>query len=76
MAYCIDCEQGKLAERNPKSKQSVFCTSVKPVQKQTVLHYQPNKSRLFWKVVVATPNLVAQARGKSFRLEVLVGVSN
>lgn len=32
------------------------------------MHYQPHQSRLFLKIVMATPNLVAQARGGAFLL--------
>ena len=56
--------QGKLAERNSKGTQRRFCLRVALEQKQTVLHYQPHKSRTFFKIVVATPNLVAQSRGQ------------
>jgi len=55
--------QRRLAERNQKGGQRRFCLDVSMVQKQTVLHYQPRRSRAFFKVVVATPNLVAQSRG-------------
>lgn len=33
------------------------------VQRQTVMHYQAARARAFLRIVVATPNLVAQARG-------------
>lgn len=55
--------QTRLAERNQKGAQRRFCLKVSLEQKQTVLHYQPRKTRPFFKVVVATPNLVAQSRG-------------
>lgn len=58
----------RLAERNQKSRQKRFCLAVQPEQRQSVMHYQPLKSRTFLKIIVATPNLVAQARGKPFFL--------
>ena len=55
--------QAKLSERNQKSGQRRFCLKVALEQKQTIMHYQPRKTRPFFKIVVATPNLVAQSRG-------------
>ena len=56
--------QGKLAARNSRGgRQSRFCLRVELVQRQTVMHYQAARSRAFLRIVVATPNLVAQARG-------------
>ena len=56
--------QRMLAERNGKGgRQSKFCLKVDMTQKQSIWHYQPVKSCTFLKVVVATPNLVTQARG-------------
>jgi hypothetical protein len=52
-----------LAERNGKGgRQSRFCLAVEMVQKQSIWHYQPLKSCAFLRIVVATPNLVTQAR--------------
>ena len=51
-----------LGDRNKSSRQSKFCLRVEMHQKQTIMHYQPVKSRTFLRVVVATPNLVTQAR--------------
>ncbi|KAK9843469.1 hypothetical protein WJX81_004288 [Elliptochloris bilobata] len=54
----------KLAARNARGgRQSRFCMRVELVQRQTVMHYQAARSRTFLRIVVATPNLVAQARG-------------
>ena len=47
---------------NPKSWQTKFCTSIRVEQKQTVLHYQPETSRGFLRIGLATPNLVPQTR--------------
>ena len=56
--------QRMLAERNGKGgRQSKFCLKVEMTQKQSIWHYQPIKSCTFLRVVVATPNLVTQARG-------------
>lgn len=56
--------QGKLAARNARGgRQSRFCLRIELVQRQTVMHYQAARSRAFLRIVVATPNLVAQARG-------------
>ena len=57
--------QTQLSARNQKSRQKRFCLAVLMEQKQTVMHYQPQKTRTFLKIVVATPNLVVQARGTS-----------
>ena len=35
---------------------------VELVRKQTMMFYQPTKDRLFLKIVLATPNLVATCR--------------
>jgi hypothetical protein len=64
LGYC-EWEQARLAERNKGSRQQTkFCLNVVIEHKQTILQYQPVKSRPFLRVVVATPNLVTQARGK------------
>ncbi len=56
--------QRMLADRNGKGgRQSKFCLKVEMAQKQSIWHYQPVKSCTFLRVVVATPNLVTQARG-------------
>ncbi|CAL8467309.1 g6846 [Coccomyxa elongata] len=53
-----------LGDRNSKGgRQTKFCLRVDMKQKQTIMHYQPQKSRTFLRIVVATPNLVTQARG-------------
>jgi hypothetical protein len=52
---------GKDKNNNPRS-----CLSVALEQKQTVMHYQPQKSRAFLKIVLAVPNLVAPCRGESW----------
>ena len=55
--------QRMLAERNGKGgRQSRFCLAVEMAQKQSIWHYQPLKSCTFLRIVVATPNLVTQAR--------------
>ncbi|KAK9824535.1 hypothetical protein WJX72_011160 [[Myrmecia] bisecta] len=53
----------RLKERNLKARQSKFCVAVVMEQKQTIMHYQAAKSKAFLRIVLATPNLVAQARG-------------
>ena len=55
--------QVKLHERNPKSRQTKFCTSIRVEQKQTVMHYQPAASLPFLRIGLATPNLVPQCKG-------------
>jgi DNA polymerase delta subunit 1 len=45
-----------------KSKNSKSVLKVEIVQKQTILYYQPQKSRPFLKVSVALPNLVASSK--------------
>ena len=58
--------QRMLADRNGKGgRQSKFCLRVEMAQKQSIWHYQPVKSCTFLRVIVATPNLVTQARGAS-----------
>ena len=53
-----------LADRNSKGgRQNRFCLSVTLEQKQTIMHYQPLKSKAFLRITVATPNLVTQTRG-------------
>ena len=60
--------QGKLAARNSRGgRQSRFCLRVELVQRQTVMHYQAARACAFLRIVVATPNLVAQARGARAR---------
>lgn len=49
---------------NPKSRQTVFCTNIRVEQKQTVLHYQPETSRPFLRIGLATPNLVPQTKSE------------
>lgn len=57
-------KQRMLGDRNSKGgRQTKFCLRVDMEQKQTIMHYQPQKSRTFLRIVVATPNLVTQARG-------------
>ena len=64
LPYRISGGQGKLAARNARGgRQSRFCLRIELVQRQTVMHYQAARSRAFLRIVVATPNLVAQARG-------------
>ena len=54
-----------LAERNGKGgRQSRYCLAVEMAQKQSIWHYQPLKSCTFLRIVVATPNLVTQARSE------------
>ena len=55
--------QAKLHERNSKSQQSKFCTSIRVEHKQTVMHYQPQASLPFLRIGLATPNLVPQCKG-------------
>ena len=40
-----------------------LCLGVYMEQKQSIMHYQPAKSRQFLKIVLATPNLVSRTRG-------------
>ena len=57
--------QRMLAERNGKGgRQSRYCLAVETAQKQSIWHYQPLKSCTFLRIVVATPNLVTQARSE------------
>ena len=56
--------QGRLIERS-KGRGTKLCVAVRMEQKQTAMHYQPVKKRLFLKVVLATPTMVTQARGES-----------
>lgn len=66
MRRCVRSAQRMLGDRNSKGgRQSKFCLGVQMVQKQTIMHYQPQKSRAFLRITVATPNLVTQARGES-----------
>lgn len=61
-----------LAERNGKGgRQSRFCLAVEMAQKQSIWHYQPLKSCTFLRIVVATPNLVTQARSVPLTLHVI-----
>ena len=56
--------QAKLSERSRGSGRAPrFCLAVRVHQKQTVMHWQPHKTRPFLQIVVASPNLVTQARG-------------
>lgn len=55
--------QGRLIERS-KGKGTKLCVAVRIEQKQTCMHYQPTKQRQFLKIVLATPTMVTQARGK------------
>ena len=53
-----------LADRNSKGgRQNRFCLSVTLQQRQTIMHYQHQKSSAFLRITVATPNLVTQTRG-------------
>ena len=64
LTACAALGQGKLAARNSRGgRQSRYCLRIELVQRQTVMHYQAARSRSFLRIVVATPNLVAQARG-------------
>ena len=57
--------QRMLAERNGKGgRQSRYCLAVELAQKQSIWHYQSLKSCTFLRIVVATPNLVTQARSE------------
>ena len=40
-----------------------LCLGVYMEQKQSIMHYQPSKSRQFLRIVLATPNLVSRTRG-------------
>ena len=40
-----------------------LCLGVFMEQKQSIMHYQPAKSRQFLRIVLATPNLVSRTRG-------------
>ena len=60
--------QRMLAERNGKGgRQSRYCLAVEMAQKQSIWHYQPLKSCTFLRIVVATPNLVTQARSEQLQ---------
>ena len=55
----------KLAGRSKGSngRGQLACLAVRVQQKQTVMHWQPHKSRPFLQIVLASPNLVTAARG-------------
>ena len=59
--------QGRLIERS-KGKGTKLCVAVRIEQKQTCMHYQPTKQRQFLKIVLATPTMVTQARGKFYHM--------
>ena len=46
-----------------KGRQNKFCTAVLIEQRQTVMHYQREKSRMFLRIVMSTPDLVSKCRG-------------
>ena len=50
---------GRDKSRNPRQ-----CLCVELAQKQTMMHYQPQASRLFLKIVLSVPNLVTPCRSK------------
>ena len=54
--------QLKLAERNRGKGRC--CLAVRLQQKQTVMHWQPTKTRPFLQIVVSSPALVTAARGE------------
>ena len=57
--------QTALSQRNSKGGQTRWCLKVEGQQRQTIWHYQAARSRPFLRVVVATPQLVTQARSRS-----------
>ena len=56
--------QARMKESNRNSSVQRFVKSVELLQKQTIMHYQPNKSQSFLKIVVALPTMVASCRGQ------------
>lgn len=50
---------GKDRSRNPRQ-----CLRVEMERKTSMMHYQPQGARLFLKIVLALPNLVAPCRGE------------
>lgn len=56
--------QARMKESNRNSSVQRFVKSVELLQKQTIMHYQPNKSQSFLKIVVALPTMVASCRGE------------
>ena len=65
---CNNGMQGQLAGKVRGGGKQRLCCRVDLEQKQTVMHYQPTKTRPFLKIVVATPNLVTQAKGTLSRI--------
>ena len=63
LAPCLSAPQSMLSgrERNGNPRQ---CLRVELTRKQTMMYYQPHKSRLFLKIVLSTPNLVAPCRSE------------
>ena len=55
--------QMRLAEL-VKGRQNRFCTAVTMEQRQTVMHFQREKSRTFLRIGVSTPNLVTKCKGE------------
>ncbi|KAK3160118.1 hypothetical protein QOZ80_1BG0055410 [Eleusine coracana subsp. coracana] len=55
--------EGRMKESNRNSNVPRFVKRVEPVQKQTIMHYQPHQSQPFLKIVVALPTMVASCRG-------------
>uniref|UniRef100_R7WF67 DNA polymerase n=1 Tax=Aegilops tauschii TaxID=37682 RepID=R7WF67_AEGTA len=55
--------EARMKESNRNSSVQRFVKSVELLQKQTIMHYQPNKSQSFLKIVVALPTMVASCRG-------------
>lgn len=47
-----------------RTKNARQCLRVELARKQTMMHYQPHKDRLFLRVVLAGPNLVAPCRSE------------
>ncbi|KAH7292764.1 hypothetical protein KP509_29G084300 [Ceratopteris richardii] len=55
--------EAKMRESNRNSKSPIFITNVELMHKRSLMYYQQQKSRLFLKITVALPTMVAACRG-------------
>uniref|UniRef100_A0A0E0BG65 DNA polymerase n=1 Tax=Oryza glumipatula TaxID=40148 RepID=A0A0E0BG65_9ORYZ len=55
--------EGRMKDSNRNSNVPRFVKRIELVQKQTIMHYQPQQSQPFLKIVVALPTMVASCRG-------------
>uniref|UniRef100_A0A0D9XPV7 DNA polymerase n=1 Tax=Leersia perrieri TaxID=77586 RepID=A0A0D9XPV7_9ORYZ len=55
--------EGRMKDSNRSSNVPRFVKRIELVQKQTIMHYQPQQSQPFLKIVVALPTMVASCRG-------------